>query len=152
MIRRLLVVLGLSVMAVGCLPATLVPAPTVLEARAFLNQAIADAQAGRFDALCAVGGGNCERILDEARRPAPQAAPRVVGTRIHQPTSSEHGGVVLEICGQFDSGDAYYTEMVVFRDNGQLRAIEPVYWSGYGIADDGNVGDKIGGDAAQRCA
>ena len=136
-------------LAVGCTPA-MVPPPTLAQAQALFAQAVKDAQAGRYDALCAVGGGNCKRILNEAGN-VPDAAPRIVGHRVQQPTSTRHGGIVLEICGKTNTGDPYYTEMVVFRDtDDRLIAIEPVYWSGYGIADGPIVGPTVG-DPAARC-
>ena len=141
--------LGLLTLVLGCQSA-LVPPPSLAEAEGLLRQAITDARAGQFDALCKLGGGSCERILGEAGRLAPRSAPRVVGSRIQQPTQTRHGGVVLEICGVTDAGGVYYSEMVVFRDNDRLLAIEPVYWSGYGIADDLNVGPRVG-DPAERC-
>ena len=113
-----------------------------------LDRAIALATAEDVDALCAIGAGNCESILNDAGRDVPEVPPRIIGTRIHPSTENSIGGVVLELCGTLDSGDAYYTEMLVFRDlirgggiDG-LHAIEPIYWSGIGIADDRDVGGE----------
>lgn len=109
------------------------------------------AHAGDLDGLCAIGGGNCERFLAEAGDP-PEEDPWVVGTRIHQPTQSTHGGVVLEICGRHDSGALYYSEMIVSTNlDGELFAIEPVYWAGITIAEGLVVGGQIGQDLALRC-
>jgi len=53
---------------------------------------------------------------------------------------------VLEICGRYDDGVLYYSEMIVSPDlDGELFAIELVYWAGMLIADDATVGGARGG-------
>jgi hypothetical protein len=142
--RLILLAVALAVAGCGADPGS---PPTEAEARAFLDRVVTLAQAGDFDALCAIGAGNCESILEEAGREVPNGLPRIVGTRTLPSTETSIGGVVLELCGTLDSGDPYYSEMLVFRDlirtggiDG-LHAIEPIYWSGMGIADDLVVGD-----------
>ena len=130
------------------------PAPSEIEARAFLDEMVALASAGQFDAMCARGAGSCARILEDAASPPPTDPPAVVGNRTIQPDTTgdvrSSGGLVLELCGE-NRGEIYYTEMLVFRENGELRAIEPVYWSGFRVAQDGTVGTPRP-DADRLCA
>ena len=132
------------------------PVATEAEARAFLDRAVELAMAGDFAGLCAIGGGNCEHFLEDAGRDVPAQPPTSVGIRHPDQTERSAGGVVLELCGTHDSGEPYYSEMLVFRDLvrtgglGGLHAIEPIYWSGMLIADDLTVGGE-GVDAAERC-
>jgi hypothetical protein len=78
----------------------------------------------------------------------------VIGIRAIQPDTTgdvrSSGGLVLELCGE-SQGETYYTEMLVFRENGELRAIEPVYWSGFRVAQDSTVG-TLRPDADRLCA
>jgi hypothetical protein len=114
--------------------------PTIGEAQGFLAKAVALAQRGDFKGLCAIGDGNCERSLDMAGRDAvPPAPPTVIGVRIRPTTATGDqvsiGGVVLEMCGRDAIGNPYHSEMLVFRDGSDLRAINPVYWSNTTIAE-----------------
>jgi hypothetical protein len=127
----------------GCVaPTPHGPPPNGAEAEAFLDRIVGTAQGGDFAELCAMGGGNCERILERAGRDVPEAPPRIVGSRLLTATDRTLGGVVLELCGVHDSGETYYTEVLVERANGELLAIEPIYWSGFAIAGDNTVGDN----------
>lgn len=114
--------------------------PTIGEAQGFLAKAVALAQRGDFKGLCAIGDGNCERSLDMAGRDSvPPAPPTVIGVRIRPTTTTGDqvsiGGVVLEMCGRDAIGNPYHSEMLVFRDGSDLRAINPVYWSNTTIAE-----------------
>jgi hypothetical protein len=130
------------------------PVPSELEARAFLDEVVTLASAGQFEEMCALGASSCARILEDAASPPPGDPPTVVGIRAIQPDTTgdvrSSGGLVLELCGDIQ-GETYYTEMLVFRENGELRAIEPVYWSGFRVAQDGTVGTP-GPDADALCA
>jgi hypothetical protein len=97
------------------------------------------ARAGDFTRLCALGGGNCQQILDGAG-PVPDAPPTVIGSRVVEPThlpdgNWDVGGRVLAVCGIDGRGQPYRSEVIVFQDGPTLRIIEPVYWSGYSIGD-----------------
>lgn len=141
----------LFALLVACQPA-LIPPPSDADARGLLSRAVELAHAGDLDGLCAIGGGNCERLLADAGNP-PEEEPWIIGTRTQQPTETTHGGVVLEICGRDDSGDLYYSEMLVSTNlDGELFAIEPVYWAGITIAEGPVVGGQVGEDLALRCA
>ncbi len=98
------------------------------------------------DALCTVAGdGNCERKLDEVGRDRAPAEPPVVrSSEVVSTTSSSDqaslGGLVLVMCGTDALGSRYESEMLVFRDRDMtLRAINPVYWGGYGIGTGGQT-------------
>jgi hypothetical protein len=146
---------GLAIVGAACTaaPLPLSSPPSEAAARAFLDTTVELASAGRFEELCAIGPSNCERFLDEAGRDAPSEPPTIVGTRIIQPQASGDagiaGGMVLELCGR-QGGEVYYSEMLIFREGGELKAIEPIYWSGMVVADDATVGGEFADDAA-RC-
>jgi hypothetical protein len=115
--------------------------PTREEAVAFLARAVDLAQRRDFAGLCALGGGNCEHILEEAGREAvPVNAPTLVADFVLMGTGPENSrssaGRVLVLCGVSRDGGEYRTEMLVFFSNAELIAIEPVYWSGITIARD----------------
>lgn len=120
----------------GCMPGpTPGPTPTQEEAIAFLSQAVAFATAERWTDLCAIGGGNCERTLDDAGRGAvPPDPPTVRRTWVVPPTANTTGGRILELCGVDGQSRPYVTQMLVYRLGGEMKAIEPVYWSGMVIA------------------
>ena len=97
------------------------------------------AEQGEFDALCAAGGGNCEAVLADAGEDAvPSVRPNIVDT-FELPThdtgdGTMRGGLVVVVCGVDARDRSFRTEMLVFRDGNPLRVIEPVYWSGMGVA------------------
>jgi hypothetical protein len=143
--------IAIALFVAGCTPAASLPSER--EAREFLDEAVSLAAAQRFEELCELGGGSCRRLLGEAGDP-PLDPPSVTGTRtIPRQTSdgvTSVGGLVLELCGVGQDGP-YYTEMLVFRDGGALRAIEPIYWSGFGVAADGTTTGSAPSDPADRC-
>ena len=123
-------------------PASTGDIPTYDEATSFLTSVVSLAQARDFDRLCGLGGGNCRKTLREAGLDAvPATPPGIAGSRVVQPTRNSDGtistgGLVLRLCGLDGLGRPYSTEMLVFRYEGELLAIEPVYWSGIRIATD----------------
>jgi hypothetical protein len=113
--------------------------PTIEEAQAHLAEIVRLARAGNFEEMCALGDGNCERILEVAGRDAvPRDPPTIVATRTVPTTSSSgqqsFGGVVFVLCGIDGRGDHYDAEMLVFHDGNGLRAMNPVYWGRTRIA------------------
>ena len=132
--------------------------PSEADARALLDEIVETALSHDLEALCALGGGSCEAFLaDPGGRDVPPDRPTVVGTRFVDPRPSgpraRTRGYVLELCGEDLDGDPYYSEMLVFRDfAGDLRAIEPLYWMGITIADDGSVGGQPDADRDELCA
>jgi hypothetical protein len=117
------------------------PPPSDADARGYLNAVVDVAGAGDPTALCALGGGNCERTLREAGGTAavPAGRPMVVGSVAIQPTRRvdggwDTGGRLLFLCVLDGQGGSVETDMLVFRDDaGRLISIEPVYWSGIQI-------------------
>ena len=115
------------------------PIPDRSEAIAFVEHLYPLAEQGQFDALCAAGGGNCEAVLADAGEDAvPSVRPNIVDT-FELPThdtgdGTMRGGLVVVVCGVDGRDRSFRTEMLVFRDGNQLRVIEPVYWSGMGVA------------------
>jgi hypothetical protein len=113
--------------------------PSVEQAERHLDEIVRLARAGDFDAMCALGDGNCEGMLEMAGRDAvPPDPPKVIGRRTVPSTSANgqqsFGGIVLVVCGIDGRGRAYDSEVLVFNDGNGLRAINPVYWSRTRIA------------------
>lgn len=117
-------------------------APTPAEAEAYLTRVVELARAPDFAGLCALGGGNCEKILEVAGRDAVPALPPTLVDQFELPArhnadgSTDVGGRVLVLCGIDGQARPYRTEMPVFFHGSEMRAIEPIYWSGIGIATD----------------
>lgn len=139
----------------ACGPAVPAGPPTVGQASAYLDEIVALARAGDFEALCDLAGdGNCERKLDDAGRDrVPVDPPTISGARLIPDTTSGDlrslGGIVLVLCGSDAHGEPYESEMLVFRERDRLRAINPVYWAGIGIAA---VGEPVTSIASpSRC-
>ena len=136
---RLLPVLVLAVAACASAGPPAGTIPSVADAQRHLDEIVRLARAGDFEALCALGDGNCENSLEFAGRDAvPREPPTIVGTRTIPSTSSSGqqslGGVVLILCGIDGRGEPYDSEMLIFNDGAGLRAINPVYWSRTRIA------------------
>ena len=140
MIRRIVLaaVAGLAMACSSEPPAGTIPSQE--EALGFLGRVVVLARQGDFEAICAIGDGNCKRHLDDAGRDAvPPNPPVVVRTSII-PTSTTSagqqslGGVVLVLCGIDGHGQHYESEMLVFHDGSGLRAINPIYWGRTRIA------------------
>ena len=133
-------------------------APTVAETRAFIAEMVRLAQAGEFEQLCEMGGGNCERILETAGAGNVPADPPTVA-RIYEVPSVQHadgswsqGGQMVEMCGTDASGADYQSQMLVFRDPHEgIIAIEPIYWSSLGIIAPGEPPVADPGGPAFSC-
>ena len=117
------------------------PPPTLAETRAFIAQMVELAQAGNFEQLCEMGGGNCEEILETAGPgnvpldPPTVARIYVVPSVTHADGSWSQGGQMVEMCGTDRKGAAYQSQMLVFRDPHEgIIGIEPIYWSGLSIS------------------
>jgi hypothetical protein len=125
----------------ACSTAQPAQVPTIAEGQAFLAQVVALAKRNDFEGLCALSDGpNCRVSLDQwGRNTVPSESPSVIGTRAIQPTRDADrttvGGLVLVMCGRDAAGQPYNSEMLVFRDGSQLRAINPIYWGNGTIAD-----------------
>jgi hypothetical protein len=137
-----LVLLMSACQAVSFTPA---PPPSEADATAFLARLAELARSRDFAALCDLGSGNCEHVLDEVgQATAPATDPVIVDTRVIAPRELQDdtwslGGRVLQVCGTDGAGRPYQSEVLVFSTQGTLRAIEAVFWAGGRIADDGTV-------------
>ena len=133
--RKRIAILGAAAVLVSA--CAVGPVPTLGEASGMLDQLIAFAQAGDFDGLCSIGDLNCQDTLaDVGLESAPTERPIVRGTRVvdANPDIGATGGRVLELCGIDGLGRRFSSEILVFRDSGTLRVINPVFWSGISIA------------------
>jgi hypothetical protein len=116
------------------------PPPSEAAARAVLDRAVTYARAYDFAGLCSLSDGNCPIILQQAGRDAvPLDPPIVYGTRILQPTQLANGGWdaggrVPQVCGIDGRGRPYRSEVLAFTSGSTVTLINPVYWSGMGIA------------------
>ena len=131
------------------------PPPSGARAVAALDRAVSYARAYDFAGLCSLSDGNCPIILDQAGRDAvPPDPPTVYATRVLQPTRLANGGwdaggLVLQVCGIDGRGRPYRSEVLVFTTGSTVTLINPVYWSGMGIASvpDGQAGPSIAAGA-----
>ena len=147
--RHALVLVALLVAACGQ-PRFSPPTPPSEDAAAGLLHSVVDiVKSGDLDRLCSVGAGTCPKTLrDSDPRAVPQSEPVVVGTRVVPSSANADGtwnvgGRVLELCGRDGLNRPYYSEMLVFEQDGRLIATQPVYWTGIRIA----VGSTVGGPA-----
>ena len=146
--RQRLLLASIAILAASCSSSyEPTPPPTIGETQAFVAQMVRLAQAGEFEQLCKMGGGNCERILATAGAenvpvdPPTVARIYVVPSVVHADGSWSQGGQMVEMCGNERSGTPYQTQMIVFRDRQQgVIAIEPIYWSGISVDAEQPVG------------
>jgi hypothetical protein len=145
------------VSACGTVSFTPDPLPTEAEATAFVGRLAQLARTGDFSGLCALGSGNCERVLREVGEDsAPTADPTILGAQVIKSRKAEGdtwsiGGVVLRVCGTDGLGRPYQSEVLVFSGQGTLHAIEAVFWAGGRVADDGTVGGWDDPPLASNC-
>jgi hypothetical protein len=125
----------------GIASRTPVPPPSEAEALAHLAQVEGVVRSGDLSHLCDLGGGTCKQILERSD-PAtvPNTVPVVVGTRVI-PHSDLPGGMwtdggrVLMLCGRDGLGKRYYSEMLVFFEDGRVISTGTAYWVGMTIAN-----------------
>ena len=117
------------------------PPPSEAEALAYLESVIAVVESGDLSRLCELGPGTCESVLD-GTDPAtiPTTRPLVVSMRVLDSRQEEGGGWrvggrILEVCGIDGLGHPYASEILVFRAEGGLIGIQPVFWTGMRIAE-----------------
>ena len=125
----------------GIASRTPVPPPSEAEALAHLAQVEGVVRSGDLSRLCDLGSGTCKQILERSD-PAmvPNTVPVVVGTRVI-PHSDLPGGMwtdggrVLMLCGRDGLGKRYYSEMLVFFEDGRVISTGTPYWVGMTIAN-----------------
>ena len=118
-----------------------VPPPTLADAVAHLAAVEADVRSGDLGHLCdTFGSGTCRqelRDLDPSARPTTD--PIMIGTGIVPPETYGNGawsdgGRLIRLCGRDGLDKPYYSEMLVFLDQGRLISIGSLYWLGIRIA------------------
>ena len=118
---------------------------TEAEARRFLGQIVAAAQAKDFEAVCDLNGsvGNCRDQLRKGcddtpfgpdpivcTETVPPEPPTVASTRYHEKGPGGTAGRILVLTGTDGIGRPYKSELMVFRENRhRFKAINAVYWS-----------------------
>jgi len=111
--------------------------PTDVEARAYFDWIVAAAQARDWDRLCNLNGANfnCRVQLDTAGRDAvPTERPTIVDSHFQGKQSpDEIPGRILVVEGTDGRGKRYHSEVAIFRYDGQLKAINAVYWGGFEV-------------------
>ena len=132
------------------------PPPSEAEALAYLDSVVTIVESGDLSRLCELGPGTCESMLD-GTDPAsiPTSRPKVVSTRVLESRQEEGGGWriggrILEVCGIDGLGHPYASEILVFRAEGELIGIQPVFWTGMRIAE-GNTTESGPGPAPGDC-
>jgi hypothetical protein len=115
----------------GIASRTAVPPPSEAEALAHLAQVEGVVRSGDLSHLCDLGGGTCKQILERSD-PAtvPNTVPVVVGTRVI-PHSDLPGGMWTD----GGLGKRYYSEMLVFFEDGRVISTGTPYWVGMTIAN-----------------
>jgi len=112
--------------------------PSVIEARALLDEVIEAGLARDWDRLCANASGTCEGELDGKEHLAPSEPPRVAGVSVVEPVRegdrSSSGGVLFVLCGTDAMATPYESEVLVFDGGDRLFAAAAVYWIGTRIA------------------
>jgi hypothetical protein len=107
---------------------------TEAEARRHLDRIVAAARAGDLDAMCSLNGSpfNCRRTLEGTRDRVPPDPPDAVAARyVGKSATNDTPGWLLVVEGTRAAGGRYRTEVFVFRDDeGRVKAINAVYWSG----------------------
>lgn len=117
------------------------PPPSEAEALAYFDSVVAIVESGDVSRLCELGPGTCESMLDETDPSTiPTRRPLVVSTRVLVSRQMEGGawrigGRILEVCGIDGLGHLYASEILVFRAEGELIGIQPVFWTGMRIAE-----------------
>lgn len=139
-------VLGLLV---GCASSTPAGRPvTMEEASAFLDELVQTTLTGDLERLCgslASTDPSCEVLLAHHGKRLPTTQPQLLcsyelSTRQEEGFTAL-GGRVLVLAGIDGAGKQYETELLIFQDGKELRAINAVWWSGMGIG----VTEVLGG-------
>lgn len=109
------------------------PVATLAQAEAALA-ALYDAREDAA-ALCELGTsvGNCRALLDDAGD-APEAAPAIVCSVEYPGDSTHTAGLIVRIHTDEPSPD---TEALVLNLDGDARYMNPVYWNGSRVSNEG---------------
>jgi hypothetical protein len=126
--------------------------PTEAAARAYLDRLVAKGQARDLEGFCELAGSMCTDNAEVSGGVAamPRTRPIIAGTRLIPGTfdgnAGTGGGRLFVLCGTDGLGKEYRTETLVSVDyNGDLFAINGVYWSGAGLAVSQDTGEATAG-------
>ena len=124
------------------------------EARALLGQLTTAAQQRDFDRLCDLHLSQlmCTFMLDgdHLRESAPSEPPVIVESRYLPRKDGFGAGHLLVVEGRTSCGPRYRTEVLVVREEGEVRAVNGVFWSNAFIRRTDTV--KAGeGEPPPRC-
>lgn len=128
-------------------PAPPPPAPSEESAFAYLDAVVDMVASGDAGSICSVGVSTCDQLLRQADpRTVPSTPPEIVGTRVLAPTRVSDngwssGGLLLRLCGTDGLGEPYYSEMLVFEDQGRLLSVNTPYWLGFTISETSTTGE-----------
>ncbi len=130
----------LVIPVVACSQSTGEPYPSISEAKAVLAQVVGYVKVADLEGLGKLETSlMVEEALDTAGGfgTAPNGPPTIVDTFI-MPTvfckgGQATGGRILVLEGVDNLGRSYHSEMLVYREPGELRVINSIYWANYGI-------------------
>jgi hypothetical protein len=71
----------------------------------------------------------------------PGGVPTVECVKTVEPEGGLSGGVALEVAGDDASGTSYRSQLLAINSEGEVKFVNPVFWSGTTIG----VGDSTGG-------
>ncbi len=126
---------------------------TLNEATTIVDQAFDSSQRESLVSLCVLGGSelSCQsmwRNLGEWNA-VPERYPEIIGTRVLEDQKLDsgnvsRGGFVLELSGMDGLGREYRTDFLIFDEGeGNLVALNPVYWSGVSVGHAPSDGQAV---------
>lgn len=135
-----LVMCLLVIPAVACRQNTGEPYPSISEAKAVLAQVIGYVEMADLEGLSKLETSSMvEHALDAVGgfSTAPTEPPTIVDTSIMPTVKCKGGqltgGRILVLEGVDNLGRSYHSEMLVYREPGELRVINSIYWTNSGI-------------------
>lgn len=109
------------------------------------------ADASAFCSEVAASTSNCEDQFAWAG-PAPREPPTVQCEGVYEPSSSAYQpGRILRVIGQDVAGNDYETEVMAISTSDGVALINPVYWSGAGITEEGSTGSDAASSPLLPC-
>ena len=106
------------------------PTPPVTEsdARALLEQIETVVASGELSNFCAEFAANATMCADSMEVVGPDGPLPAGPTEIVDTRPTEDGSLVVSLAGKLDSGGAYDSDIEIVRTDGDLAAVNPVYW------------------------
>lgn len=151
-----ILVMAFGLIACGGVPAPPPSPPSEDSALAHLQAVIGMVASGDVESICSVGVSTCDQMLRRADpRTVPSTPPVVQGTQVLSPslasgTAWSSGGRIIRLCGTDGLGQPYYSEMLVFEDQGRILSVNTPYWLGYTIGETSTTGEANPAGACPR--